>query len=114
MINLKFAAPTSTGAEDIKVIVFTQGAAGVFTAMHSQSVVGAVAENTTVEFALNPPLPIGAGEFIGVFFPTGRVARDASGPNGFFVLGDQSAAVSLQFAATSNGQVQIGGNIVAP
>ncbi len=68
-----------------------------------------MAANSVAEFALNPPLPINAGEFIGVFFATGRVGRDAAGPAGFFATGDQSAAVEVAFGPT--GQAQVGGDI---
>ena len=112
LVNFKMAGTLSGGADDIKVIVFAQTSPGVFTATQSQPIVGSVAANTVAEFALDPPLPINAGEFIGVFYSTGPAARDSGGPNGFILIGDQSAAVDLAFASTAPaGQIQIGGDI---
>ncbi len=67
-----------------------------------------------MELALDPPVPINTGDFIGVFLTTGRVARDAAGPSGFFLSGDQSVAVNLDLDSATNGHVQIGGDIAAP
>ena len=112
LVNFKIASSLRWETDDIKVIVFAQISPGVFTATQSQSIVSSVAANTAAVFALDPPLPINAGEFLGAFYSTGAAARDGAGPAGFLLSGDQSTAVDLAFASTAPaGQIQIGGDI---
>ena len=112
LVNFKIATSLRWRADDVKVIVFAQTSSGVFTATRSQLIVGGVAANTAAEFTLDPPLPINAGEFIGVFYSSGAAARNGGGPSGFLLSGDQSTAVDLAFASTAPaGQIQIGGDI---